>query len=131
MIEAARDLNALFTASCAARGNDLKARDANGWAPRDTEREFDERGMVSLSFRWPAHEMYNIRPALVTSPTKPTASPRWSPPSSSIPAQEATRLNLNVQPTFTERPGLPLRVIVNRDLILRPYQPLIYGRSTQ
>lgn len=43
--------------------------------------------------------------------------------------QEITRRNLNVQPTLTERPGLPLRVIVNRDLILRPYQPLIYGRS--
>lgn len=35
--------------------------------------------------------------------------------------QEITRRNLEVQPTLTERPGLPLRVIVNRDLILKPY----------
>jgi type IV secretion system protein VirB10 len=35
--------------------------------------------------------------------------------------QEITRRNLDIQPTLTERPGFPLRVIVNRDLILRPY----------
>jgi type IV secretion system protein TrbI len=39
--------------------------------------------------------------------------------------QEVTRRNLDIQPTLTQRPGLPLRVIVNRDLVLRPYQPLI------
>ena len=38
--------------------------------------------------------------------------------------QEVTRRNLDIQPTLTQRPGLPLRVIVNRDLALRPYQPL-------
>jgi len=38
--------------------------------------------------------------------------------------QEMTRRNLNLQPTLTARPGLPVRVIVNRDLVLRPYQPL-------
>jgi type IV secretion system protein VirB10 len=43
--------------------------------------------------------------------------------------QEITRRNLSVQPTLTERPGLRLRVIVNKDLLLRPYQPLIYGRN--
>lgn len=30
--------------------------------------------------------------------------------------------NLNIQPTLKVRPGWPLRVIVTRDLILRPYQ---------
>jgi len=35
--------------------------------------------------------------------------------------QEITRRNLDVQPILTERPGLPLRIVVNRDLILRPY----------
>ena len=35
--------------------------------------------------------------------------------------QQWTRKNLNVQPTLTVRPGSPLRIIVNRDLILRPY----------
>jgi type IV secretion system protein TrbI len=30
--------------------------------------------------------------------------------------QEMTRRNLDIQPTLTERPGLPLRVIVNKDL---------------
>jgi len=28
---------------------------------------------------------------------------------------------LNIQPTLTIRPGFPVRVIVNRDLILQPY----------
>ena len=37
--------------------------------------------------------------------------------------QEVTRRNLDIQPTLTQRPGLPLRVIVNRDLVLRHYQP--------
>ncbi len=41
--------------------------------------------------------------------------------------QEMTRRNLNLQPTLTARPGLAVRVIVNRDLVLRPYQPLFVG----
>ncbi|MCY1349972.1 Bacterial conjugation TrbI-like protein [compost metagenome] len=46
--------------------------------------------------------------------------------------QEVTRRNLDIQPTLTQRPGLPLRVIVNRDLALRPYQPLfIQQRNAQ
>ena len=44
--------------------------------------------------------------------------------------QEVTRRNLNIQPTLTARPGLPMRVIVNRDLVLRPYQPLFFVRGT-
>jgi type IV secretion system protein TrbI len=36
--------------------------------------------------------------------------------------QEITRRNLDVQPTLQIRPGFPLRVIVNKDLVLRPYQ---------
>ena len=43
--------------------------------------------------------------------------------------QEVTRRNLNIQPTLTARPGLPMRVIVNRDLVLRPYQPLFFVRG--
>jgi type IV secretion system protein TrbI len=35
--------------------------------------------------------------------------------------QQFTRRNIDIQPTITIRPGFPLRVIVNRDLILRPY----------
>ncbi len=31
--------------------------------------------------------------------------------------------NLNIQPTLTVRPGFPVRVIVNRDLILESYKP--------
>jgi type IV secretory pathway VirB10-like protein len=30
--------------------------------------------------------------------------------------------SLNVQPTITIRPGFPVRVIVNRDLVLEPYR---------
>ncbi|KQX87907.1 MULTISPECIES: TrbI/VirB10 family protein [Comamonadaceae] len=43
--------------------------------------------------------------------------------------QEITRRNMNIQPTLTARPGLPVRVIVNRDLVLRPYQPLFFNRG--
>jgi len=44
--------------------------------------------------------------------------------------QELTRRNLNVQPTLTIRPGFPVGVIVNKDLVLRPYQPLFFERSS-
>ncbi len=45
--------------------------------------------------------------------------------------QEMTRRNLNMQPTLTVRPGFPMRVMVNKDLVLRPYQPLFFQRSSQ
>jgi len=41
--------------------------------------------------------------------------------------QEMTRRNLNIQPTLTARPGLPVFIIANRDLVLRPYQPLFFN----
>ncbi len=44
--------------------------------------------------------------------------------------QEVTRRNFNIQPTLTSRPGLPVRIIVNRDLVLRPYQPLFFNKGT-
>lgn len=43
--------------------------------------------------------------------------------------QEMSRRNMNIQPTLTARPGLPVRVIVNRDLVLRPYQPMFFQRG--
>ena len=36
--------------------------------------------------------------------------------------QEIVERELNIQPTLTVRPGFPVRVIVNRDLVLAPYQ---------
>ncbi|CCD93506.1 putative conjugal transfer protein trbI [Bradyrhizobium sp. ORS 375] len=36
--------------------------------------------------------------------------------------QELVGQQMNVQPTLTVRPGFPVRVIVNRDLVLEPYQ---------
>jgi type IV secretion system protein VirB10 len=36
--------------------------------------------------------------------------------------QQIVGRNLNVQPTLTIRPGFPVRVIVNRDLVLEPYR---------
>ena len=36
--------------------------------------------------------------------------------------QRLVEKNLNVQPTVTVRPGWPLRVIVHKDIILRPYR---------
>ncbi|MER8499418.1 TrbI/VirB10 family protein [Mesorhizobium sp. M1142] len=38
--------------------------------------------------------------------------------------QQIVRNQLNVQPTLTIRPGFPVRVIVNRDLVLAPYGAL-------
>jgi type IV secretory pathway VirB10-like protein len=36
--------------------------------------------------------------------------------------QQVVRRTLNIQPTLTIRPGFPVRVIVNRDLVLEPYR---------
>ncbi|WP_420346538.1 TrbI/VirB10 family protein [Pelagibius sp.] len=36
--------------------------------------------------------------------------------------QRITERNLNIQPTITVRPGWPLRIIVNKDMVLRPYR---------
>lgn len=36
--------------------------------------------------------------------------------------QKIVQRNLNVQPTLTIRPGFPVRVIVNRDLVMEPYK---------
>ncbi|HRM53427.1 MAG TPA: TrbI/VirB10 family protein [Ottowia sp.] len=43
--------------------------------------------------------------------------------------QEIARRNMNIQPTLTSRPGLPVRIIVNKDLVLRPYQPMFFQRG--
>ena len=40
---------------------------------------------------------------------------------STRPASRSCGRNLNIQPTLTIRPGFPVRVIVNRDLVLAPY----------
>ncbi len=45
--------------------------------------------------------------------------------------QQITRRNLNVQPTLTVRPGFPVRVIVNKDLVLRPYGAEATMRSAE
>jgi type IV secretory pathway VirB10-like protein len=47
---------------------------------------------------------------------------RGSSDSASQAGQQVVRRNLNIQPTLTIRPGFPVRVIVNRDLVLAPYQ---------
>jgi len=44
--------------------------------------------------------------------------------------QEITKRNVSIQPTLTIRPGFPMRVMVNKDLILRPYQPLFFQRGS-
>ncbi len=43
--------------------------------------------------------------------------------------QEITRRNLSIQPTLTVQPGFPLDVMVNKDLVLRPYQPMFFQRG--
>ena len=44
--------------------------------------------------------------------------------------QEITKRNLSIQPTLTIRSGFPMRVMVNKDLIMRPYQPLFFQRGS-
>jgi type IV secretion system protein VirB10 len=44
--------------------------------------------------------------------------------------QEITKRNVSIQPTLTIRPGFPMRVMENKDLILRPYQPLFFQRGS-
>ena len=44
--------------------------------------------------------------------------------------QEITKRNMSIQPTLTIRPGFPMRVMVSKDLILRPYQPLFFQRGS-
>lgn len=36
--------------------------------------------------------------------------------------QQVVRRSLNIQPTLNVRPGFPVRVLVNRDLVLQPYR---------
>lgn len=43
--------------------------------------------------------------------------------------QEMTRRNMSIQPTLTIRAGMSVRIIVNRDLMLRPYQPLFFNKG--
>lgn len=44
--------------------------------------------------------------------------------------QEITKRNANIQPTLTIRPGFSVRVMVSKDLTLRPYQPLTFTRGS-
>jgi type IV secretion system protein TrbI len=43
--------------------------------------------------------------------------------------QALTRRDANLQPTLTIRTGFPVRVIVARDVVLKPYEPLTFDRS--
>lgn len=43
--------------------------------------------------------------------------------------QEITKRNMSIQPTLTIRPGFAMRVMVSKDLTLRPYQPLFFARG--
>jgi type IV secretion system protein TrbI len=51
-----------------------------------------------------------------------TALRRGSSDSLNQTGQKVVQQNLNIQPTLTIRPGFPVRVIVNRDLVLEPYK---------
>ena len=51
-----------------------------------------------------------------------TALRRGSTDSLNQTGQQIVRRNMNIQPTLTIRPGFPVGVIVNRDLVLAPYQ---------
>ena len=42
---------------------------------------------------------------------------------------EYNGVDADAQPTLTSRPGLPVRIIVNKDLVLRPYRPLFFSKG--
>jgi type IV secretion system protein VirB10 len=42
--------------------------------------------------------------------------------STNLAGQRIVQKELNIQPTLTARPGWPLRVVVHKDLVLRPYR---------
>jgi type IV secretion system protein TrbI len=44
--------------------------------------------------------------------------------------QEITHRTFSVQPTRKVRPGFQVNVMVNKDLVLRPYQPLFFNQGT-
>lgn len=44
--------------------------------------------------------------------------------------QEMSRRNLNIQPTLMERSGLPVRMIVDREMVPRPYQARFFNWGT-
>ena len=44
--------------------------------------------------------------------------------------QEITKRNASIQPTLTIRPGFPMRVMVSKDLMLRPYRPFFFQRGS-
>jgi type IV secretion system protein VirB10 len=45
--------------------------------------------------------------------------------------QRLVERELDVQPTITVRPGWPLRVIVSKDLVLKPYQEIQTGQTAR
>jgi type IV secretory pathway VirB10-like protein len=51
-----------------------------------------------------------------------TALRRGSTDSLNQAGQQVVRRHLNRQPTITIRPGFPVRVVINRDLVLAPYR---------
>jgi len=51
-----------------------------------------------------------------------TALRRGTSDSMNQTGQRAVQRNLNIQPTLTIRPGFPVQVIVNRDLVIEPYK---------
>ncbi|CAN5517462.1 hypothetical protein BH10PSE18_BH10PSE18_45630 [soil metagenome] len=44
--------------------------------------------------------------------------------------QEITKHTASIQPTLNIRPGFPMRVMVSKDSILRPYQLLFFTRGS-
>ncbi|BEP62265.1 TrbI/VirB10 family protein [Variovorax sp. V213] len=44
--------------------------------------------------------------------------------------QEITKRNASIQPALTIRPGFPMRVMVSKDLVLRPYRPVFFKRGS-
>jgi type IV secretory pathway VirB10-like protein len=85
---------------------DFVLEPASAWRPRSRQ--------CSASAR-------NQAQPTTTAPSSP-ALRRGTTESLNQTGEQVVRRNLNIQPTMTIRPGFPVRVIVNRDLALTPYQ---------
>jgi type IV secretion system protein TrbI len=60
------------------------------------------------------------KPLRLPGQLKPLHEAKSKPESSDPRGQKVVQQDLNIQPTLTVRPGFPVRVIVNRDLMLEP-----------
>ena len=97
--------------------------DAAGYAGLEDEVDnhwgelFKAAAPIDLAWRWHANSVSSGNDSDIIQALR-----RGAGDSLNQTGQQVVRRNLNIQPTLTIRPGFPVRVIVNRDLVLEPYK---------